>query len=328
MVIHGFRLGASIAAAAITLLALLSSAAFAATKGGDLRVVNTAGRTLAQFRQYTGTFRIKTDPRADCFGPPGGSGHRAEVRGSTGLGLVQDGLRWDRRLQPVSVTDQFSFGLAVCGIGGYQAQGNAFWYLKYNHAEAQTGGDRLKIHDGDDVLWYLAASYPPPPELALKAPAGVEPGVPFRVRVNQYLDDGTRTPAAGATVSGGAAPVTTGPDGTAMVTVAGPGDAKLEATRQADGAIPSDRVTVCASVDPSQCPDAHGLRIFGSGSADRIRGTRGWDTIHAGGGGDVIDLRSGGRDRVDCGSGSDRVIVRSGDRDDHIGSSCERVVKR
>jgi hypothetical protein len=328
MVIHGFRLGAWIAAAAALLPLLVSGAAFAATKGADLRVVNTAGQTLAQFRQYTGTVRIKTDPQADCFGPPGGSGDSATVRGATGLGIVKDGLAWDRRLRPLSVTDQFSFGLAVCAIGGYEAQGSSFWYLKRNHTGSQVAGDQLRLHDGDDVLWYLTPSFPPPPELVLRAPAQAQPGVPFQVRANQYLDDGTKAPAAGATVSGGTAPVTTGPQGTAMVTVAGPGGAKLQATRESDGAIPSNLVKVCVNSDPSRCPEAHGDRIFGSRAANKIRGTRGWDAIEAGGGGDVIDLRGGGRDRVNCGPGVDRVILAGGDGDDRIGSSCEQVVRR
>jgi hypothetical protein len=303
-------------------------AAFAATKGADLRVVNTAGSTLAQFRQYTGTVRIKSDPQADCFGPPGGSGDTATVRGATGLGIVKDGLTWDRRLRPLSVTDQFSFGLAVCGIGGYEAQGSSFWYLKDNHAGSQVGGDQVKLHDGDDILWYLTPSFPPPPELVLRAPAQAQPGVPFQVRANQYLDDGTKAPAEGATVSGGTAPATTGPEGTAMVTVASPGSARLQATRESDGAIPSNLVKVCVNSYPSRCPDAHGDRVFGSGAADEIRGTRGWDTIQAGGGGDVIDLRGGGRDRVGCGPGSDHVILSAGDGDDRIAPSCERVVRR
>src|SRR5204863_6843531 len=121
------------AAVVIASLLLAPGAAAAATKGGDLRVLSTAGRTLAEFRRYTGTVSIKTDPQADCFGPPGGSGNAVTVPGATGLGLVKDALASDRKLRPLSITDQFSFGLAVCGIGGHEAHGNSFWYLKRNH---------------------------------------------------------------------------------------------------------------------------------------------------------------------------------------------------
>jgi hypothetical protein len=290
--------------------------------------VSTAGRTLAEFRQYTGTVSIKTDPQADCFGAPGGSGNAVTVPGATGLGLVKDALASDRNLRPLSITDQFSFGLAVCGIGGHEAHGNSFWYLKRNHVASQVGGDQLKVKNGDDVLWYLAPGFPPPPELRLRAPVRAKPGVPFEVKALQYLDDGSRAPAVGAAVSGGVDPVTTGPAGTAMVTIADPGTGRLKATRDSDGAIPSNVVQVCVNADPSKCPRAHGKRIFGSRAGDRIDGTRGWDRIKARGGRDVVDLTSGGHDQVNCGSGRDRVIVKSGDHDDRISRSCERVVRQ
>ena len=62
----------------------------------------------------------------------------------------------------MSLTDAFDFGLGVCGIGGFQAQGAGSWYLKQNHAGAQVGGDQLAVKKGDDILWYLAPSFPYP----------------------------------------------------------------------------------------------------------------------------------------------------------------------
>jgi hypothetical protein len=328
MVIPRFRLGGSAVAVVIALLLLLPAVASAATKGADLRVVNTAGKALSEFRQYTGTVRIRTDPDADCFGSPGGSGDRVKVPGATGLGIVRDALETDRDLRPLSITDQFSFGLAVCGIGGFEAGGSSFWYLKRNHAGSQVGGDQLKLADGDRVLWYLSSGFPPPAELMLRAPARAKPGVPFQVTVLQFDDSGTRLPAAGATVSGGTAPVTTGPGGKATVTVATQGTSTLRATRSSDGSIPSNKVAVCANSDLNKCPDAHGKRILGSHRADEIAGTRGWDRISARGSDDVVDITSGGVDRVSCGAGHDRVILSPGDGDDEVGDGCERVIKR
>jgi hypothetical protein len=92
--------------------------------------------------------------------------------------------------------------------------------------------------------------------------------------------------------------------------------------------IPSNHVAVCVSDTPDKCPKAHGALIYGSGHADRIRGTRGWDRIKARGGRDVINLRSGGKDRLNCGGGRDRVIGNRGDRNDRIASNCERVIRR
>jgi hypothetical protein len=325
MGIPGFRLGGS--AAAVVALLLLPAAA-SATKGVDLRVVNSAGKTLAEHRQYTGTVQIKTDRHANCFGQgTGGTGDRVEVKGATGLGAVRDGLARDRDLRPLSVTDAFlddGFGLGVCGIGGFRSQGSSFWYLKGDHVGSQVSGSQLKLRRGEDVLWYLSPGFPPPPELRLRAPASAQPDVPYRVTVYSYADDGTRSAAAGATVTGAALP--TGSAGHTMVTSPAAGTDNLHATRAQD--IPSNRVEVCVNQDPSKCPEAHGKRIFGSGRGDRIRGTRGWDAIKAGGGRDVVDLRDGGRDRVTCGRGRDKVILERGDQNDRIAASCERVVKR
>jgi hypothetical protein len=325
MGIPGFRLG-GLAAAVVA--SLLAPAVVLATKGVDLRVVNTAGRTLAEHRQYTGTVQIKADRHANCFGQgTGGSGDRVEVRGATALGAVRDGLTRDRDLRPLSVTDAFlddGFGLGVCGIGGFESQGASFWYLKGDHTGAQVSGSQLEVHRGEDVLWYLSPSFPPPPELRLKAPASAQPNLPYQVTVYSFADDGTRTAAAGATVTGATAP--TGPTGHTTITSTAAGTDTLRATRGQD--IPSNRVTVCVNQDSSKCPDAHGLRILGSGRADRIRGTRGWDAINAGGRGDVVDLRDGGRDRVRCGRGRDKVILEHGDGNDRIAANCERVVRR
>ncbi|OLE39025.1 MAG: hypothetical protein AUG48_00140 [Actinobacteria bacterium 13_1_20CM_3_68_9] len=260
--------------AAAVVASLLLPAAASATKGIDLRVVNTAGKTLAEQRQYTGTVQIKTDRHANCFGQgTGGSGDRVEVTGATALGAVRDGLAWDQDLRPLSVTDAFlddGFGLGVCGIGGFESQGSAFWYLKGDHVGSQVSGSQLKVRRGEDVLWYLSPGFPPPPELRLKAPASARPNVPYQVTVYSYADNGTRVAAAGATVTGASQP--TGSAGHTMVTSTSAGTDTLKATRGQD--IPSNRVKVCVNQDSSKCPEAHGLRIFGSARGDRISGTR------------------------------------------------------
>jgi hypothetical protein len=326
MVIPGLRLG-GIAAVALTCALSLSSVALAESRGADLRVVNTAGRTLAEFRQYTGTTRVRTDPNARCFGQgTGGSGDGVEVTGSTALGAVRDATPSDPDLAPLSVTDAFAdqgFGLGVCGIGGFRAQGSSFWYVKRNHVGAQVSGSQLTVHQGDDILWYLTPSYPPPPELVLQGPARAKPNVPFQVTVYSYADNGTRHPAAGASVTHAAAP--TDANGHAMISSPA-GTDSLRATRGKN--IPSNHVAVCVAADPLACPDAHGQRILGSDHADVIEGTRGWDSISARGGKDEVDIRNGGRDQVTCGVGTDRVILRPGDNNDHISTSCEQVVRK
>jgi hypothetical protein len=324
MVIGGLRLGGGIVLAFLT---LLSSSAFAQSRGVDLRVVNTQGRTLAELRQYTGPVSIKADPGADCFGQgTGGSGDRVRLDGSTALGAVKDAAPSAPGLRPLSVTDAFAdqgFGLGVCGIGGFEATGSSYWYVKRNHVGAQVSGSQLTVRQGDDVLWYRTPRYPPPGELALAAPARAKPNVPFGVTVTAYADDGTRRPRAGASVTGASAP--TNAAGRTMVTL-GAGTRAIRATDSP--AIPSNKVEVCVAVAASTCPGTHGKRIAGSQRADGIVGTAGWDVIWSRGGADEVDLRAGGRDQVACGSGSDRVIVRTGDRDDQISASCERVVRK
>jgi Ca2+-binding RTX toxin-like protein len=249
------------------------------------------------------------------------------VNGATALGAVRDGLAWDRDLRPLSLTDAFlddGFGLGVCGIGGFKAQGSSFWYLKTHHAGSQVSGSQLRVQSGEDVLWYLAPSFPPPPELRLQAPVRARPDVPYQVTVYSYADDGTRTPAAGARVTGAAAP--TGAAGHTMVTSTQEGTDTLRATRGQN--IPSNRVQVCVDSDPSRCPQAHGKRIIGTVRGDVIRGTPGWDAITALGGNDQVYLLGGGRDGVNCGSGNDEVIVRRGDGNDRIAATCERVLRR
>jgi hypothetical protein len=96
------------------------------------------------------------------------------------------------------------------------------------------------VSAGDDVL--LLVDYAPPPSYAATVfslelrgvPAAADAGAPFTVTAVEYRTDGTpgtgvATPAAGVTVTGGDAPVTTGPDGTAAVTVSAAGTATLRA---------------------------------------------------------------------------------------------------
>src|SRR3954451_21965989 len=101
-------------------LALAAGPAPASAAGSalaHLRVVG--GPTLADQDQVSGDVTIKTDPGADCFGPPGGSGQSAAVPGPSALGIVKAASDNNGALRPLSVTDQFGFGLGVCGIGGY-----------------------------------------------------------------------------------------------------------------------------------------------------------------------------------------------------------------
>ncbi|MGV1050019.1 MAG: hypothetical protein ACOYD4_16015 [Solirubrobacterales bacterium] len=224
--------------------------ASAAAKGvtADLRVVGAKGKVLAEEPVTGATTSVKTSPKATCFGKgTGGSGKAVSIAGNTAMGLLARASKSTSSLSPLSISDSFDFGLALCGIGGSVAKGKSSWYLKINHKSLSVGGDQAKIHAGDEVLWDLAPSYPYPNELALVAPEEAAAGLPFEVRAYSYDEKGKRKPAAGVKVTG--ATGTTGSDGKAMVVLAEPG--LLAATKS--GEIPAARVAVCIG---GKCPAA------------------------------------------------------------------------
>ena len=327
---HVSRLGfgAAIAAVAASFTALAATAA-ASTKWADLRVVTHTGRTLAEFRQYTGSTTVQSSTKGDCFGSPS-TNKRYTMGDANALGIVKDALESDHALSPLVLTDAFvddGFGLGVCTIGGFTTAGSSYWDLVVNHVASSTGASLTPVHNGDQILWYFTSGNEPisgPRELVLNAPAQAKPGKPFTVEATRYTSAGKASPAASVTVTADGKPIgKTGADGELTATM--PDSAMLQADGTAND-VPSNRVRVCVGSD--KCSSAHGKTIYGSEHADRIKGTHGPDRITARGGSDVVNLRSGGQDRVNCGGGRDEVIVNSGDRNDHIASSCERVKRR
>lgn len=320
------------------LLALVpQSAAAAKTVSAKLRVL-TANRVLDPGTTYVvGQESIRTDPEADCnFGGAGGSGAVFDIPDPTGLGLLVAGAEARRSLSPLSVTDEFGFGIAVCAIGGVDDQAGSFWYFKRNHEELSVGVDQEKIANRDELVVYLAPDNfpaPNPAELELRAPARAKPGSAFDVSVLEHscVTDGqtfettcASRPAEGAVVRGTGQPVVTGSDGRAVIETTR--SLKLSALRFGD--IPSERLGVCVSDRLSECPSRRGERIVGSPDGERIKGTSGSDVIRARGGRDKIDLRTGGADRLNCGRGRDTVLVQRSDRDDKLKRNCERVRRR
>ncbi len=165
------------AACALAVALALSATALAGARGGGipakLRVLTTSGKVLAEEALSTGTTSISTSPKATCFGQgTGGSGRSVTIKGATALGLLAEAAKTDAALRPLLVTDHFSFGLGLCGVGGNVPKSESEgWYLTVNHKSPPVGGSKVKLHPGDEVLWYLATSYPYPEELALSAPA-------------------------------------------------------------------------------------------------------------------------------------------------------------
>jgi hypothetical protein len=243
-----FRLAA---ACALALSLSLPVAASAVAKGvsADLRVVGKGGKVLTEQTLSTGTTKIKTSPRANCFGAgTGGSGKSVTVKGATALGLLGQASKSTGSLRPLLITDAFDFGLGICGVGASKVSGKASWYLKVNHKGATVSGDAVKLKPGDEVLWDLAPSYPYPNELALVAPDTALAAQPFQVTVYSYDEKGKRKPVSGATVTGASGP--TDSAGQATVTLSAP--ASLVATHGKD--IPSPAEEVCIGIACQPAP--------------------------------------------------------------------------
>jgi len=246
-----FRLAAACAPAltlslvlSLSVLLLGGSAAYAKGKGVPVtvRVVGGGGKLLAERSLWAGTTAVPTSPKATCFGAgTGGTGKPVRLPGATALGALAQAVKSDHALSPLLITNHFSFGLAICGVGGDLVKhgSESSWYLKVNHRGAAVGGDQVKLHAGDEVLWDLASSYPYPDELALRAPARARAGKAFAVRAFSYDEKGRREPAAGVKVTGAAG--LTGADGRVEVKLSHP--ARLVA--RASGEITSARVPVC-----------------------------------------------------------------------------------
>jgi hypothetical protein len=238
----------TVIACALVLCLGMAFAAGASAKGfkATLRVVGTGNVVLAEQLVKTSDIAVKTSPKATCFGSgTGGSGESVAVPGNTALGLLADGAKTIKQLSPLSISDHFSFGLAICGVGKSVATGKGSWYLKINHKGASVSGNKAKIKAGDEVLWDLAPSYPYPEELVVSAPTQATAGVPFAAHVYAYDEKGKRKPVQGAAVTGAIGP--TDATGKVMITLTKP--TKLIAGLGDD--IPSAAVPVCLG---SKCP--------------------------------------------------------------------------
>ena len=117
------------------------------------------------------------------------------------------------------------------------------------------------LGEGAEVLMLADHSGPapdfPPSVVPLDlegVPATALTGSTVTVTVVEYraatlnAGEGTRTPVAGATVTGGAAPVTTGADGKATVTLGAPGTAVLKARKDGDAPSAGEVVAISQSL--------------------------------------------------------------------------------
>lgn len=312
---HGRRLVTSACAAAV--LATVPSAARAAPVVSDLRV-EAGGRALTNSSFPTDSESFPTDTSKPACG---GTGQTKSLNGPTALGLLATGSGVDSDLRPLRISDKFSFGLLVCGIGDFTAGDSAFWLYKVNHRSPEVGADAFKLSAGDEVLWYLqdtANNRNTGDELVVEAPARARKGM-VEVAVSAYSFNGARKPAGGARVHFGERTVVADANGKASMRLTE--SRFVRAGRRGD--IPSTPVGVCVAEDLGDCAAVRGKRIYGGDGPDSLTGTAGPDVIRSGAGNDRIDVRGGDDDRVRCGKGRrDRVRINGGDG---VTSDCEIV---
>src|SRR4051794_26371778 len=188
--------------AVIVITVLSASAVQAKPLAANLRV-EAAGNSLDDGTSYiTDTTKFQTDKRAAC----GGSGAVKTLTGPTAMGILGSALPVNADLKPVGISDKFSFGLTVCGIGKYVGfESTSFWLYKVNHKSPEVGADQYKLKPGDDVLWFFqdtAANSNTGDELVVDAPAHATPGKPFTVTVSAYDFNGKKKAVEGAQVRG------------------------------------------------------------------------------------------------------------------------------
>ena len=215
-------------------------AAAAGKVPATVRVVTNSGKILVDKQFKTGTTTVNTNKaNPTCFGGESTASSKT-LNGPTSLGLLYQASKAVKTLRPLSLTDEFDFGIGVCTIGGVTPPSTGFWLFKHNHADSMSGAELTTLKKNDVDLWYEVKDFnaEPPLELFAKAPAKVKKGATAKVRVFGYDSKGKRSPVKGAKLSAGGA-----------LTDA-KGYAKVKVTKQTKivarlaGAIPSNRAVI------------------------------------------------------------------------------------
>ena len=230
------------------LLGALAGPALAAGPADvTVRVEGAAATLVPRTAVRTDTTAINKDgnPAHACSGT-GAAGALEKATGGNWSGPWFDGL-----------------GYAVNTIRGetHAFPAPEYFSLWINHRSASEGvcGTTAELQPGDDVLFFVdrcvadpvtfLCTNPPVLPLGLKAPGNVAPSAPFTVSVVEYAASGTPSPVAGATVTGGAEPVTTDAAGNAVVTANAQEPFSLRATKANRAPSASELVCVSSGTD-------------------------------------------------------------------------------
>jgi hypothetical protein len=160
--------------------------------------------------------------------------------GDSGLGAlaVATGGDWGGKWEK-------AFGqYAVESIDGesHPFKSGSYWEVWLNHVYSAKGLCTLVPESGSELLLFPCSESGTCSPLAISAPAVANVGEALTVHVVSYSKSGASTPVSGASITGAAAPATSGAGGGATVTFATPGTATLEVN--APNAV-RDEVQVC-----------------------------------------------------------------------------------
>jgi len=176
--ISKFRVGVALTAAA----ALLAFTAHADAAAGQvrvgLRVVDPAGRQVVDAVVHTSSTKVRTSREALCFGEgTGGSGGFAPTaaRRPNAMGLLADAAAELGVLRPLRVSDFYSFGQTLCGIGGVEASGLLYWAIWVDDGFVEASADHARVRNGQQVVFHLTEEYP---SSRIPDPAAVEGRLP------------------------------------------------------------------------------------------------------------------------------------------------------
>jgi hypothetical protein len=308
-----------VALAACALAAVAATPAMAAPVQAQLRVEGPNGQIMDPGFWYlndTATLAAATS----C----GGSGAEKTLTGPTALGIVDYGARYNQKITPVEVSDQFDFGLFVCSIGGVAPQGEAFWGFRVNHVVAEVGADQYQLKPGDRVLWTytdFSAGINSGNELVLQTTDDwVKAGESAEVRILEYDFAGNGSPAAGVQVGG----QVTDAAGEATIPLPDAGRFVLRGIRGSD--IPTAPKRICVWENaPTECETLSHGRIVGTTGADQLKGGSVPEFLVGRRGNDRFNVRDSATDVVSCGPGDDVVIA---DKFDRARRDCEQVKRK
>ena len=322
MHIHSLK-RAALAACVFVVLAAWPAIADAVTT--KLRVEADGHDIGPGFRYVHDSVSYRTTNSETCHG----SGEEGSLNGPTALGLLVQASDFTSDLRPVQISDEFDFGLLVCGIGDFESSDTAFWLYKVDHVAPEVGADQFPINRSNkEVLWYFfdsATGSNVGDELELELSDNiVQAGTPVEVTVRQYDGSGQAAPAPGVTLQG-AGDVTTDANGKASIVFDEASRPFIRGVRTGD--IQTDLLHLCVWEDSaSECDRWLTGWTVGTGGDDRMRGTENPERLAGRRGDDKINSRGdGAADSVRCGRGDDVARV---DRLDRVRRNCETVRRR